>query len=186
MCSGLILISPSKPITKYFCVLQSHCHICNILSSAAGPCLSCWAINNSQFTFSAFTGDFWKMFMISVTLHNFIICSNITQNFMNIFWQKDLYICFMTTSLQTLKLRCTDPGHITQSTKFGVMVPDIFSTLLKFYPLHTEMCRSSHIMSRKHQITVRFTGHSRMWGSQVTQELWVPSMELACCHPSST
>lgn len=136
VCSGLILIFPSNPITKYFCVLQSHCNIYNILSCAVGHCLSCWAINNSQFTFSACTGDFWKIFMISVTLHTFIIRSNFTQNFMNIFW------CFMT-SLQTLKLRCTDPGHINQSTKIGVNVPDIFSTLLKFFPSHTEMCTSS-------------------------------------------
>jgi len=84
MCSGLILISPSNPITKYFCVLQSHCNTYNVLSCAADPCLSCWASNNSQFTFSACTGDFWKMFTISVTLHNFIILCNITQNFTNI------------------------------------------------------------------------------------------------------
>ena len=101
--------------------------------------------------------------MISVTLHNFTICFNITQNFMNIFWQKDLCICFMSALLQ-----CTDPGHITE---FDVMVPDIFSTLLKFFLLHTEMCTSTHVLSRKHQITVWFTGHSWMWGSQVTLEL---------------
>jgi hypothetical protein len=58
-----------------------------------------------------------------------------------------------------------------------MVAPDILSIIVAGSPLHTEVCISSHTLSRKYQIMVRFAGHS---------ELWVFCMELVSCHTSGT
>lgn len=47
---------------------------------------------------------------------------------------------------------------------------------LQFFPLHIKMCIDSYILSRKHQVTVRFTGHTPVWNlfhtTFLTPKIW--------------
>jgi hypothetical protein len=56
------------------------------------------------------------------------------------------------------------------------VAPNTFSIVISF-SLTYKKCVSSHAQNRKLQITVRFTGYSRIVD---------PRIELASCHPSST
>ena len=68
------------------------------------------------------------------------------------------------------------PG--TQTTKFGTVVRNIFSTFtIPSLSFHTKMCISSQATSKKCQITVISGGNSIIWAL---------GMVLASCHPSST
>jgi len=62
---------------------------------------------------------------------------------------------------------CTNPRHqLTQMTKFCTVAPNTISIITAVFDLCTRMCISSYAPSRNHQITFRFTGHSRTMGAQ--------------------
>ena len=54
------------------------------------------------------------------------------------------------------------PGCL--GTKFCMMAHHTFSTIIAVFPLRTRTCISSQATSRKHNVTVMFTGHSRIVG----------------------
>jgi hypothetical protein len=52
------------------------------------------------------------------------------------------------------------------AAKFCTVAPNNFSMILSFLFLDTNICITSHASSRKCEITMRFTGHSRIMGPQ--------------------
>jgi len=62
---------------------------------------------------------------------------------------------------------CKNPRHqVTQMTKFCTAAPKTISIIIAVFDLCTRMCISSYAPSRKHQVTLRFTSHSRTVGAQ--------------------
>ena len=56
-------------------------------------------------------------------------------------------------------------------TKFFTMAHHTFSTITAVFPLCTRTCISSWAPCRKHNVTVMFTGHSRIVGPPFTTSL---------------
>jgi hypothetical protein len=48
------------------------------------------------------------------------------------------------------------------------LTPNTVSVILQFFPVHIKMCIITQVLSKKHQVTVKFTGHA--------------SVELVSCH----
>jgi len=48
------------------------------------------------------------------------------------------------------------------------VTPNTVNVILQFFPLHIKMCIITQVLSKKHRVTVKFTGHA--------------SVELVSCH----
>ena len=69
--------------------------------------------------------------------------------------------------VNTLDQQCANSGRVVvPATKFCTMTPDIISIFISWFPsphIRTKMCIISHTASRKSQLTVRCTDHTRIW-----------------------
>jgi hypothetical protein len=55
--------------------------------------------------------------------------------------------------------------HKSHTVKFYTLVPNILSRIIAVPPpLHPKICIRSHVLSRKCQVTVMFTSHTRIVG----------------------
>ena len=64
---------------------------------------------------------------------------------------------------QNSQQACTNSGHlVVWVTTFCMMAHHTFRTIIAVFPLRTRTCISSQAPSRKHYVTMMFTGHSRI------------------------